>query len=192
MLAGTRQLRLQGTVSVHAHRTEGVTGSENREGANEVGRGIRVGSEIGVGGGIGVGGEIGVGGGNRDVNGDGDGDGAGTRTGVEVNGGTQDGNVEGSGDGGGDPWMNIGWKWGRERRRKRKQEREWERERERGRVREGGEEVKKHKKTYKRCRRDVGNREDLGGKINIYIQERVGSVPADPHKLKNGNEAGLK
>ena len=55
--AGTRQLRSQGPVYVHAHRTEGVTGSEGREGAN------------------GVGGGIGVGGGNRDVNGDGDGDG---------------------------------------------------------------------------------------------------------------------
>ena len=51
VLAGTQQLRSQGPVSVHAHRAEGVTGSERREGAN------------------GVGVKIGVGGGNGDVNG---------------------------------------------------------------------------------------------------------------------------
>ena len=55
-LASTRQLRSQGPVSVHAHRTEGVTGSEGREGAN------------------GVGGGIGVGGGNESSSGDGNGD----------------------------------------------------------------------------------------------------------------------
>ena len=79
-LASTRQLRLQGPVSVQAHRTEGVTGSEGREGAN------------------GVGGGIGVGGGNGDVNGHGDGVGAG----VELNEGAQDGNGDGNGDGSGD------------------------------------------------------------------------------------------
>ena len=93
-LASTRQLHSKGPVPVHAHRTEGVTGSEGREGAN------------------GVGGENGdwngIGGGTGDVNGDGDGDGAGTRTGVAANeiwgrrrergrGGN------GNGDGGGDP-----------------------------------------------------------------------------------------
>ena len=69
-LAGIRQLRSQGLVPVHAHRTEGVTGSEGREGANWVE------------------GRIGVGGGNGDGNGveggNGDGDGAGTRTGTRV------------------------------------------------------------------------------------------------------------
>ena len=74
-LAGTRQLRSQGPVSVHAHRTEGVTESEGREGAN------------------------GVGGGNGDVNGDRDGGGAETRTGVEANEGRQDGNGDGRRDG---------------------------------------------------------------------------------------------
>ena len=87
-LANTRQLRSQGPVSVHAHRTEGVTGSEGREGAN------------GVGGEIGVGGENGDGNGVRGENGgvnvDGDGDGA--RMEVEVVEGTQDGNGDGSGD----------------------------------------------------------------------------------------------
>ena len=58
-LASTRQLRSQGPASVQAHRTGGVTGSEEQEGAN------------GVGGGIGVGG--GNGDGNGDVNGHGDG-----------------------------------------------------------------------------------------------------------------------
>ena len=86
-LASTRQLRAQGPVSVQAHRTEGVSGSEGQEGAN------------GVGGGIGDGDGNGIGGGDGDVNGHEDGDGEGTGTGVEVNEGAQDGN----GDGGGDP-----------------------------------------------------------------------------------------
>ena len=68
-LASTRQFRSQGPVSVQAHRTQGVTGSEGQEGANGVGGGI------GVGGGNGDG--NGVGGRNGDVNGHGDGDGDG-------------------------------------------------------------------------------------------------------------------
>ena len=86
VLASTRQLRLQGPVFVHAHRTEGVTGSEGRERANGVG------GRNGDGNGVGVG--------NGDVNGHGDGAGAGagTGTGVEVNEGAQDGNGDGSGD----------------------------------------------------------------------------------------------
>ena len=72
-LANTRQLRSQGPVSIHAHRTEGVTGSGGREETNGVG------DRTGVGGGNGDG--NGVGGGNRDVNGYGDGDGTGARTG---------------------------------------------------------------------------------------------------------------
>ena len=62
---------------VHAHRTEGVTGSEGREGATRVGGGI------GVVGGNGDG--SGVGGGKGDVKSDGEGDGAGTGTGMEAN-----------------------------------------------------------------------------------------------------------
>ena len=95
-LASTRKLRSKGLVSVHAHRTEGVTGSEGRERANGVGGGI------GVGGGNGDG--NGVGGMNGAVNGNVDGDGArtgagtGAGTGVEVNEGAQDGNGDGSGD----------------------------------------------------------------------------------------------
>ena len=38
-LAGSRQLRSEGPVSVHAHRTEGVSGLEAREGANGIGGG---------------------------------------------------------------------------------------------------------------------------------------------------------
>ena len=90
-LASTQKLRSQGPVSVQAHRTEGVTGSEGQEGANRVGGGI------GVGGGNGDG--NGVGGGNGDVNGYGDGAGAGTGTGVEVNEGAQDGNGDEDGAG---------------------------------------------------------------------------------------------
>ena len=41
-LAGTRQLRSQGLVPVHAYRTERVTGSEVREGSNGTGSGIGV------------------------------------------------------------------------------------------------------------------------------------------------------
>ena len=96
-LASTRQFISQGPVSVHAHRTEEVTRSEGREGANWVGDGIE------FGGGNGDGNE--VRGGNEDVNGDGDGDGAGagagTGTGVAANEGAQDGKEDGSGDGAG-------------------------------------------------------------------------------------------
>ena len=57
-LASTRHLRSQGAVFVHAYRTERVTGSEAREGANGVGGGIRVegGNGDGNGGGGGGGG----------------------------------------------------------------------------------------------------------------------------------------
>ena len=65
-LASTRQLCSQGPIPVQAHRTEGVTGSKGKEGANRVGGGI------GVGGGNGDGDRDG--GGNGDVNGHGDGD----------------------------------------------------------------------------------------------------------------------
>ena len=143
-LAGTRQLRSQGPVSVHAYRTKRVTRSEEREGANGVGGGIRVGG--------GNRDENGVWSGNGDVNVDENGDGAGTRTGVEANEGTQDGNGDGSGDGAetrtgtgveihgrtqdgnGDEDANgDGHKKG---------------------IGEGGGDAKKRKKTHKSCRRD--------------------------------------
>ena len=92
-LASTRQLRSQGPMSVHAHHTEGVTGSEGQEGANGVE------GSIGVGGRNGDGNE--AGGRNGDVNGHGDWDEAGAGTGVEANEGAQDGNGDGSGDGAG-------------------------------------------------------------------------------------------
>ena len=90
-LAGTRQLRSQDSVSVHVHTTELVTRPEGREGANGVGRGIRVGdgNRDGNGGG----------GGNVDVNGNGDGDGARTRTRMKANEGMQDESGDGSGNG---------------------------------------------------------------------------------------------
>ena len=44
VLAGTRQLSSQGLVPVHAHRTEGITGSKRLEGSNGVGSGIGVGA----------------------------------------------------------------------------------------------------------------------------------------------------
>ena len=52
-LPGTRQLRSQGPVSVHAHRTEGVTESRGREGANRVGGGIGIRDGIEDGNGVG-------------------------------------------------------------------------------------------------------------------------------------------
>ena len=54
-LAGTRQVRSQGPVSVHAHRTERVNGSEGREGANGVGGGIIVEGGSGDANGVGSG-----------------------------------------------------------------------------------------------------------------------------------------
>ena len=56
-LESTRQLGLQGPESVQAHRTEGVTGSEEQEGANGVGSGIGVGAgtETVPGSGVGTG-----------------------------------------------------------------------------------------------------------------------------------------
>ena len=69
-LAGTRQLRSEGAVFVHAHRTEGITGSEGREGANGIGGGIK----------------DGVGGVNGDVNVDGNGDGGEANEGREREG----------------------------------------------------------------------------------------------------------
>ena len=83
--------------SVHAHCTEGLTGSKRREAAKGVG------GEIEVGGGNEDGNGVGGGNGNGGVNSDGYGDGAGTGTGtgVEVNEGAQDGNGDGSEDGAG-------------------------------------------------------------------------------------------
>ena len=45
-------------------------------------------------------------------------------------------------------------------------------------------------KPHKRCRRDVGNGGDLGGKRKHRKQEMIGSVAADPDKLDNSKEAG--
>ena len=54
--AGTRQLRSQGPVPVHyAHRTERVTGSEGREGANGVGAASESGAGTKIGTGVGAG-----------------------------------------------------------------------------------------------------------------------------------------
>ena len=143
--ASTRQLRSQGPVSVHAHRTEGVNGSEGHEGAS------RVGGDIGVEDGNGDG--NGVGGGNEDVNGhrDGDGAGAGTGTGVEVNVGAQDGGGDGNGDGSED---SSGDGNGDEDNGNGNEDR----------IGEGGRETKKPKKPKNSCRCHVGNGGDLGGK----------------------------
>ena len=54
-IEGNRHLRWQGPVPVHAHRTEGVTGSKGRKGANGVGAGSEsgAGTEMGTGSGRG-------------------------------------------------------------------------------------------------------------------------------------------
>ena len=166
-LASTLQLRSQGPVSVQAHRTEGVTGSEGQEGANGVGGGI------GVGGGNGDG--NGVGGGNGDVNGHGDGDGAGagTGTGVEVNGGAQGGNGDGSGDGAGVETRrrtqdgNGDGNGDRDGSEDSSGDGNGDEDNGNGnedRIGEGGRELKKRKKPQNSCRLQVGNGGDLGGK----------------------------
>ena len=80
-------------MSIHAHRTEGVTGFEEQEGVNAVGGGIGVGD--------GNGDRNGFVDANGDVNSDGDGDGARKRAGVETNKRTLNENRYRSGDVGG-------------------------------------------------------------------------------------------
>ena len=189
-LAGTRQLRSQGPVSVQAHRTGGVSGSEGQEGTN------------GVGGGIGIGGGNedgnGVGGGNGDVNGhrDGDGAGAGTGTGVEMNEGAQDESGDGVGTGAGT---------GVETRRRipdgngdgngdgsEDSSEDGNRDEDNGnedRIWEGGREAKKRKKPQNSCRRQVGNGADLGGNREKYRKERVDPVAATSDNLESNKEA---
>ena len=159
VLAGTRHFRSQGPVPRHAHCTEGVTESEGREGANDIGGG----SGGGIRDGNGVEGrnwdmksdgdkdEVGTGSGveaserTQDGNGHGSGGGTEPKTGVETRGRTKDGNGDGSGDGSGDGDGNEDG------------------------IGEGGGEVKKRKNPHthktKSCRYDVGNGGDLSGKI---------------------------
>ena len=172
-LASTQQLRSLGPVSVQAHGTEAVTGSEGRERTNGVGVGI------GVEGGNGDG--NGDGGGNGDVNGHGDGDragagagtGTGTGTGVGTRRRTPDGNGDGSedsrGDGNGEGDNGNGNE---------------------DRIGGGGRESTKRKKPQKSCRRHVGNEKDLRGKRKKCRREKVGPVGANPDNLESNKEAG--
>ena len=181
-------------MSVHVHRTERVTGSEGREGAN------------------------GVGGGNGDGNGDvnGDGDGAGAGTGVEANEGAQDGNEDGSGNGGGGERRSARWERGREwgrggnddvrgtgtgvetRERTQDGNRDGSGDRNESSsgdgngdgVGEGGREAQKRKESHRSCRRHVGDEGDLGGKRETRRQDMVGSVATNPDNLENRKEAG--
>ena len=100
----------------------------------------------------------------------------GTGTGVETRGRTQDGNGDGSGDGnesssgdgnGDEDGNGNGNEDG---------------------IGEGGREAKKRKKSHN-CRRNVGNKGDLGGKRKKRRQESVGSVAADPDNLEKRKEA---
>ena len=197
VLASTRQLRSQGPVSVQAHRTEGVTGSEGQEGANGVGGEIE--------GGGGNGDDNGVGGGNGKLNGHGDrvGAGAGTGTGVEVNEGAQDGNEDGSGNGAG-----TGTGTGVETRRRtpdgnkdgngdgsEDSSRDGNGDEDNGNRNEdgngeGGRQAKKRKKPQNSCKLYVGNGGALGGKRGKCRNERVGPVAANPDNLESNKEAG--
>ena len=189
-LASTRRPHSEGSASVQAHRTGGVTGSEGQEVAN------------GVGGGIGVGG--GNGDGNGNVDGQGDGDGAGAGTGMEANEGAQDGNGDGSGDGAGTGTGTV------VETRRRTQDGNGDGNGDRSedcsgdengddyngneiRIGEGGREAKKRKKPQNSCRRRAGNGGDMGGKRKKCRKERVGSVAANPdnlgsNKRKQGGE----
>ena len=57
-----------------------------------------------------------------------------------------------------------------------------------GRIGDGGREAKKHKESYKRCRRHVGKGGDLGEKRKNRRQERVGPIAANPDNLENNKE----
>ena len=88
-LAGTRQLRSQGPVSVRVYRTDGVTGSGGREGAHGGGNG----DGNGEGGGAGTGTEVEAS--ERPQDGSRNGAGTGTGPGIESRGRTQDKNGDG-------------------------------------------------------------------------------------------------
>ena len=94
-LASTRQVRSQGPVTVQAHRTEGVTGSEGQEGANGSGARLESGAETGTGTGVET--RRRTSDGNGDGNGDGSEASSGNRNGDEDNG---NGNEDRIGEGG--------------------------------------------------------------------------------------------
>ena len=177
-------------MSVHVHRTEGVTRFKGREGTNGAGAGMETRS--------------GVGGKDGDMNGDGVGDGAGTGTRVrrtkerkigtstgagtggggvsgtefETRGRMQDENGDGSGEGkessGGDgDGDEDGNEDGNENA-----------------IAKRGRQAKKRKKPHKSCRRHVGNGGDLDGKSKKRRQGRVGSEAANPDNLENSKDTG--
>ena len=57
------------------------------------------------------------------------------------------------------------------------------------RIGEGRREAKKRKKSQNRCRRQVGNGGDLGGKKEKCRKVRVGPVAVHPDNLENNKEA---
>ena len=156
-LAGTRQLRSQGLVPVHAHRTEEVIGSENRKYRTGSGAGseLRVGTEMGTGNEV----EANVGAQDENKDRSGDEAGTGTGTGVDSLERTQDGNGDRSRDGNesnsGDGNGNEDGKVDDDK------------------VGEKGGEAKKRKKTHKICSRHVGNGGDLGGKRNTIENNKL-------------------
>ena len=187
VVASTRQLRSQGLVSVQAHRTEGVTGSVGREGANRDGGGIGVGGGNGNGNGVGCR--------NGDVNGHEDGDGVGTGTGVEVNEGVQDwigdcGGGAGTGAGTGVETRRRTPDGNGDRNGDGSEDSSGDGNGDKDRIGEGGRETKKREKPHNSCRRHVGNGGDLGGKRKNRRDERVGLVAANPDSLESNKEAG--
>ena len=189
---GTRHRGSKGLVPIHAHRIEGVTGSEGREGSNGVGSGIGIGGGNGDGDGVRGGNGDGDGAetetgkrveaneGAQHGNGDesGDGAGTGTGTGMETRGRAQDGNGDGSGDGN---ESSSGDGNGDENANGNGNE---------DRIGEGGGEVKKLNKPHKSCRRHVGNGGDLDGKRKKRRKERADPIAANPDNLNNNKEAG--
>ena len=95
------------------------------------------------------------------------GTGTGVGTGVETGGKTQDGNGGGSGD------------KNESSRGDENGDKDGNGDKNEDRIGEGREEAKKRKKSHKKCRRDVGNGQDLSGKRRKRRQERVGYCNPD-------------
>ena len=96
---------------------------------------------------------------------------------METPGRIQDGNGDGSGDGN---KSNSGDGNGDEDNGNGNEDR----------IGDGGEEVKKCKKSHKTCRRHVRNGGDLGRKRKKRRKERVGPVASKQDNLENNKEAG--
>ena len=148
-------------MTVHAHRTEEVTGFKGREEAKGVGSGI--------------GDKNGVGGGNKAVSRDGDEDLAGWRMGVDANERAQDCNGDGAGT-------------RREGEREVRWRPVGEHRMGTGTGSERAEERQKSARNRTRVVDALWKTEETGEKRGKRRQERVGLVAADPENPKNRKE----